>query len=61
MNTDGWIKRENVPQNFREYIETVSGMKFKDIPLEEVRSFAEFINEVYDGSSHENESTSNTK
>ena len=61
MHTDGWIKREDVPQNFREYIETVSGMKFKDIPLEEVRSFAEFINEVYDGPSRKNESTSNTK
>jgi len=58
---NGWTRRSDVPQNFREYIETVSGIKFKDIPLKEVRSFAEFMNEVFDGSSHENESSNNTK
>ena len=61
MNTDGWAKHSDVPQNFREYVETVSGMKFENIPLEDVRSFSKFINEVYDGSSRKNESTSNTK
>ena len=61
MNTNGWAKHSDVPQNFREYVETVSGMKFEDIPLEEVRSFVDFVKEIYDGPSHENESTSNTK